>query len=87
MKKYTSLDWKWFRESILASDLLKITIFLENGKYHFFGQKNFGQPTKCNFELKMLRFHENHLKTNVKERFSQFFLLRPFLKFMGWHQS
>ena len=25
----------------------------------------FKQPTKQNFELKMLKLHENHLKTNV----------------------
>ena len=43
--------------------------FAEN--YDFFekmakkSQIFFGQPTTRNFEFKMLKLHENHLKTNV----------------------
>ena len=57
--------------------LLKLTIFWENGKKnYFFGNKILGQPTKHNFELKMLKLLENHVKTKVQEVFS-FFKSRP----------
>ena len=47
-------------------NLLKITIFCKNGKKKKkIWSKNFKQPTKCNFELKMLNLLENYLKTNV----------------------
>ena len=49
--------------------LLKITIFWENGKKkqkkEKLVKKNLGKPTKYNFELKMLKLHENHVTTNV----------------------
>ena len=35
-------------------------------------KKKLGKPTKYNFELKMLKLHENHVTTNVQERFSFF---------------
>ena len=38
-------------------------------KNHFFSQKKIGQPTKRNFELKMLKLHENNLLRQIlKER-------------------
>ena len=37
----------------------KITLLVNNVK------KKIGQPTTRNFELKMLKLHEDHLKTNV----------------------
>ena len=50
-------------------NLLKITIVLRKWqKNHFFGQKAktiIGQSTTRNFELKMLKLNENHLKINV----------------------
>ena len=41
-------------------NLLKITIFQENEKQkqNTLVKKNFKWPTKCNFELKMLKLHE-----------------------------
>ena len=34
-------------------------------KKHFFGQKFLWQANKNNFELKILKFPENHVKTHV----------------------
>ena len=48
-------------------------ILRKQQKTTFFGRKKFGQPTKGNHELKMLKLDENHLKTNVEEGFSHFF--------------
>ena len=49
--------------------LLKIMIFLINWqKKHILVTIFFGQPTKCNSELKMLKLHENHLKTKLMSR-------------------
>ena len=38
-------------------------------KNHFFGKKNLGQRTKHNFDLKMLKLLENHVKTKSKRGF------------------
>ena len=49
-------------------NLLKITIFGENGKQSLFWSKRSKKiQTACKalFELKMLKLHENHLETNV----------------------
>ena len=47
-------------------DLLKNYDFLRKWqKITFLVKLFFKQPTKCNFELKMLELYENHLKTNV----------------------
>ena len=45
--------------------LLKMLIFWENGKNHFLGQKFLWQAKKNNFELKMLKLPENHVKTQL----------------------
>ena len=47
--------------------LLKMMSFWENDKKKntFFGQKLLWQPNKNSFELKMPKFRENHVKTNV----------------------
>ena len=45
--------------------LLKMLILLENGKKHFFGQKFLWQGKKNNFELKMLKLLESHVKTQL----------------------
>ena len=45
-------------------------------KNHFFGQKgqkNFGQPTTRNFELKMLKLLKNHLRQMSRMGFLIFF--------------
>ena len=34
-------------------------------KNHFFGKKIFGQATKVNFKLKMLKFAGNYVKTKL----------------------
>ena len=36
--------------------------------------KTFGQYTKHNFELKLLKLHENHIKKNVKKGFSNYLI-------------
>ena len=54
-------------------NLLKIMIFFQKmAKNDIFDQKNFGLSTKRNFKIKILKLHENHLKTNVYEWFHHF---------------
>ena len=46
--------------------LLKMLFFFFfNAKKHFFGQKFLWQAKKNNFELKMLKFLENHVKIQL----------------------
>ena len=60
--------------------LLKMMIFLENGKKtpHFFGRNFLWQANKNRFELNMPKLLENHVKTHVQELF---FLKKPNLMF------
>ena len=44
--------------------LLEITFARENVKKPLFLLEEYWKPSKYNFELKMLRLHENHVKTN-----------------------
>ena len=53
------------RTHIWYQILLKMMIFWENGKNHFFGQKFLWQAKKNNFELKYLKLLENHVKAQV----------------------
>ena len=43
--------------------LPKMLIFWENGRKSLFGQKILWQAKNDNFELKMLKLLENHVKT------------------------
>ena len=43
----------------------KCHFFEKMAKSHFLVKKILGQPTKHNFELKMLKLLENHVKTKV----------------------
>ena len=62
------------RIHFLYQILPKIMIFFEKiAKNHFLVKKILGQPTKNNFELKMLKLLENYVKTKVYEGFSHFF--------------
>ena len=51
-------------------------------KNHFFGKKKvFGQTTKVNFKLKMLKFAGNHDKTKLSEGYFLFLFIKvSFLK-------
>ena len=56
-------------------NLIKIYIFLRKWQtITFLVKKVFEQPTKRNFELKMIKLHDNHLKTNIQEGFSHFYI-------------
>ena len=70
------------QESILAQNLLKITIFLRKWqKITFFGpkcQNKFGQPTTRNFEFKKKTSYDKCLGVNFcqKNHFESHFLVK-----------
>ena len=66
----------WYQISI------KMFIFWENHKKSLFGKKKSWTGYKNNFDLKMLKLLENHVKAKVMEGFPHFLIKALFWKFV-----